>query len=71
VFGSQLCTSNPTPAPPAAVDPYYPTVLADLVTHFVFGFPENNGKAPPCDPQAPLGNIVNQAQQFPHLQPLP
>jgi hypothetical protein len=29
------------------------------------------GKAPPCDPQAPLGNLVNQSQDFPHLQPLP
>jgi phospholipid/cholesterol/gamma-HCH transport system substrate-binding protein len=71
VFGNYLCTSNPTPAPPSAVDPYYQTVLADLVTHFVFGVPENVGKAPPCDPQAPLGNIVNQSQDFPHLQPLP
>ena len=40
-------------------------------THFVFGVPENVGKAPPCDPQAPLGNIVNQSADFPHLQPLP
>ena len=48
-----------------------PAATADLVQHFVFGVPENVGKAPPCDPQAPLGNIVGQAQQFPHLQPLP
>jgi len=71
VFGSHLCTSNPVPAPPAPVSPFYPADLADLVTHFIFGFPENNGKAPPCDPQAPLGRIVDQAQEFPHLQPLP
>ncbi len=71
VFGSYLCTSNPTPAPPTAVDPYYPAATAALVDHFVFGFPENVGKAPPCDPQAPLGNIVGQPGLFPRLQPLP
>ena len=37
----------------------------------MFGVPENVGKAPPCDPQAPLGNIVGQPQLFPQLQPLP
>jgi phospholipid/cholesterol/gamma-HCH transport system substrate-binding protein len=72
VFGSYLCTSNPTPAPPAA-NPFalYPQETADLAAHFIFGIPENVGKAPPCDPQAPLGRIIGQSGLFPHLQPLP
>jgi phospholipid/cholesterol/gamma-HCH transport system substrate-binding protein len=74
VFGSHLCTSNPTPAAPAGnPDPsvLYPPLLADLVTHFIFGVPENVGKAPPCDPQAPLGRRIGQTGLFPRLQPLP
>jgi phospholipid/cholesterol/gamma-HCH transport system substrate-binding protein len=72
VFGSYLCTSNRTPAPPAA-NPFalYPQETADLVQHFIFGVPENVGKAPPCDPQAPLGRIIGQSGSFPHLQALP
>ncbi|MET0206665.1 MAG: MlaD family protein [Thermoleophilaceae bacterium] len=74
VFGSYLCTSNPTPAAPAAnPDPAfkYPEETAELVEHFVFGVPENVGKAPPCDPQAPLGGQIGQSGLFPRLQPLP
>jgi phospholipid/cholesterol/gamma-HCH transport system substrate-binding protein len=72
VFGSYLCTGNPTPAPPAA-NPFalYPQETADLAQHFIFGVPENVGKAPRCDPQAPLGRIIGQSALFPHLQPLP
>jgi phospholipid/cholesterol/gamma-HCH transport system substrate-binding protein len=72
VFGRYVCTANPTPAAPTA-DPFalYPQETADLAQHFIFGVPENVGKAPPCDPQAPLGRIVGQSGLFPHLQPLP
>jgi phospholipid/cholesterol/gamma-HCH transport system substrate-binding protein len=72
VFGSHLCTGRPTPAPPAAnPEADYPQETADLVDHFIFGFPENVGRAPPCDPQAPLGRLVGQSGLFPRLQPLP
>jgi phospholipid/cholesterol/gamma-HCH transport system substrate-binding protein len=74
VFGSHLCTTNPTPPAPAGVDDpafRYSPETADLVEHFVFGVPENIGKAPPCDPQAPLGGKIGQRGLFPRLQPLP
>jgi phospholipid/cholesterol/gamma-HCH transport system substrate-binding protein len=71
VYGSYLCTSNPVPATPAPVDPYLPAELVALLDTFVFGGAENRGKAPPCDPQAPLGRVVGQAGSYPRLQPLP
>lgn len=70
VFGGYLCTANPVPAPPppgGAVN----DVLSGLINEFVFGGPENGGKAPACDPQAPLGGTVGQSGVFPQLQPLP
>ena len=71
VFGSYLCTSNPTPAPPAA-NAYLSAQLAGEISKFVFGFgTENVGRAPPCVQQAPLGGIIGQAGRFPALQPLP
>ena len=38
---------------------------------FIYGGDANRGKAPPCDPQAPLGSLLGQAGMFPHLEPLP
>jgi phospholipid/cholesterol/gamma-HCH transport system substrate-binding protein len=71
VFGSYLCTSNPTPAPPAP-NAYLSAQLAGEIGKFVFGFgTENVGRAPPCVEQAPLGGIIGQAGRFPALQPLP
>ena len=69
-FASYLCTSNPQPAPPAA-NAYLNAVEAAGIAEFVFGGPVNSGKAPPCDPQAPLGGLVGQSGVFPQLQPLP
>ncbi len=69
-FASYLCTSNPQPAPPAA-NAYLNAIEAAGIAEFVFGGPLNNGKAPPCDPQAPLGGLVGQSGVFPQLQPLP
>jgi phospholipid/cholesterol/gamma-HCH transport system substrate-binding protein len=69
-FASYLCTSNPQPAPPAA-NAYLNAVEAAGIEEFVFGGALNNGKAPPCDPQAPLGGLVGQSGVFPQLQPLP
>jgi phospholipid/cholesterol/gamma-HCH transport system substrate-binding protein len=71
VFGSYLCTSNPTPTPPPA-NAYLSTRLASEIQKFVFGIGTANvGRAPPCVEQAPLGNIIGQAGRFPRLQPLP
>ena len=71
VFGTYLCTTNPTPAPPAANE-YLSAEIAEGVEHFVFGFPENQGKAPPCVGQEPAGRLAGQpGRLFPQLQPLP
>jgi phospholipid/cholesterol/gamma-HCH transport system substrate-binding protein len=71
VFGNYLCTANPTPGPPAAVEPYLPQDLVDAIDEFVYGGTVNRGKAPPCDPQEPLGGLVGQPGLYPRLQPLP
>jgi virulence factor Mce-like protein len=71
VFGSYLCTANPTPAPPPP-NAYLSAQLASEIQKFVFGIgTENAGRAPPCVEQAPLGNIIGQPGRFPALQPLP
>jgi phospholipid/cholesterol/gamma-HCH transport system substrate-binding protein len=73
VYGSYLCTSNPVPGTPEPNE-YLSTELGGptgLLDKFAFGGAENRGKGPPCDPQAPLGRLVNQPGLFPHLQPLP
>jgi phospholipid/cholesterol/gamma-HCH transport system substrate-binding protein len=70
VFGSYLCTDNPVPEPPAPNEWISEDVAAQIV-RFVFGGDQNRGKAPPCDPQAPLGRFVGQTGLFPRLQPLP
>jgi phospholipid/cholesterol/gamma-HCH transport system substrate-binding protein len=71
VFGSWLCTSNPVPTAPAPVDPYWPADLVARVNEFVYGDPDNRGAAPPCEAQAPLGEIIGQSGAYPQLQPLP
>ena len=71
VFGSWLCTSNPVPPAPAAVEPFWPADLVERVQQFVYGDPNNRGKAPPCEAQTPLGGVLGQSGAYPHLQPLP
>ena len=75
VYGNYLCTDNAVPAPPAPSDPWLPPSLQEAMVRFVYGGPENAGAAatgPPCDEQAPLGDLVGQpGRRFPHLQPLP
>jgi len=71
VFGSYLCTANPVPAAPAAVEPFWPASLVDRVNEFVYGGLNNRGKAPPCEAQAPLGQQIGQTGAYPQLQPLP
>ena len=70
VLGGQVCTSRPTPPPPEPNEFLTPFV-AGQIEQFIFGGTENRNAAPPCDPQAPLGSIVGQSGQFPHLEPLP
>jgi phospholipid/cholesterol/gamma-HCH transport system substrate-binding protein len=70
VFGQYLCTDNPVPAPPESNE-WISEAVAAQITQFVFGGDQNRDKAPPCDPQAPLGRFVGQTGAFPRLQPLP
>jgi hypothetical protein len=71
VFGSYLCTSNPTPTPPPPNE-YLSVRLAGEIQRFVFGIgTENEGRAPPCVEQAPLGRVVGQSGRYPHVEPLP
>jgi phospholipid/cholesterol/gamma-HCH transport system substrate-binding protein len=71
VFGDYLCTSNPTPSPPPPNE-YLSERLADEIERFVYGIGTGNeGRAPPCVEQAPLGRVVGQSGRYPQLQPLP
>jgi phospholipid/cholesterol/gamma-HCH transport system substrate-binding protein len=70
VFGQYLCTANAVPPTPEPNEWLPADVIADI-DRFIFGGDENRGKAPPCDPQAPLGRVVGQPGMFPRLQPLP
>ena len=70
VFGNYLCTSNPTPTPPPPNDNMTQR-LSDEIKRFVFGIgTENEGRAPPCVEQAPLGRLVGQPGRYPRVEPL-
>jgi phospholipid/cholesterol/gamma-HCH transport system substrate-binding protein len=70
VFGNYLCTSNPTPTPPPA-NQYMTQRLSDEIKRFVFGIGTGNeGRAPPCVEQAPLGRLERQPGRYPHVEPL-
>jgi phospholipid/cholesterol/gamma-HCH transport system substrate-binding protein len=71
VFGSYVCTATPVPPAPAAVTPYWPQSLVDRVNEFIYGGTYNTGAAPPCEAQAPLGELLGQSGDYPRLQPLP
>ena len=71
VFGSYLCTTNPTPSPPPA-NAFMNERLSTEIQRFVFGIgTDNAGRAPPCEEQAPLGRLVGQPGRYPRLEPLP
>jgi phospholipid/cholesterol/gamma-HCH transport system substrate-binding protein len=70
VFGDYLCTDKAVPPPPAANEWISEDVAAQIY-RFIYGGDQNNGKAPPCDPQAPLGRVAGQSGIFPRLEPLP
>jgi phospholipid/cholesterol/gamma-HCH transport system substrate-binding protein len=70
VFGNYLCTSNPTPTPPPANENLTQR-LSDEIKRFVYGIgTENEGRAPPCIEQRPLGRLVGQPGRYPHVEPL-
>jgi virulence factor Mce-like protein len=70
VFGGYLCTSNPTPSPPEPNDNMTQR-LSDEIKRFVFGIGTGNeGRAPPCIEQAPLGRLVGQPGRYPRVEPL-
>jgi phospholipid/cholesterol/gamma-HCH transport system substrate-binding protein len=71
VFGTYLCTSNPVPSAPAAVDPFWDAALLSRVNQFVYGDPDNRGRAPACVGQAPPGRQLGLTSTYPRLQPLP
>ncbi len=68
VFGSYLCTSNPTPSPPPPNE-FLSQRLADEIEKFVFGIgTENQGRAPACVEQAPLGRLEGQPGRYPRVE---
>ena len=70
VFGNYLCTSNPTPTPPEPNENLSER-LANEVKKFVYGIgTDNEGRAPPCVEQAPLGRLVGQPGRYPRVEPL-
>jgi phospholipid/cholesterol/gamma-HCH transport system substrate-binding protein len=72
VFGSHVCTSNPTPGPPPPNE-FMSERLATEIQKFVYGIgTDDAGRAPPCVAQAPLGRLVGQpGELYPELLPLP
>jgi virulence factor Mce-like protein len=87
VFGTYLCTNNPVPAlQPGGTTPTLPGSVGELVPGIpepvanllpqelrdnlqtaVF----DNGTAPPCVEQAPLGRLLDQPGKYPQLMALP
>jgi phospholipid/cholesterol/gamma-HCH transport system substrate-binding protein len=71
VFGSYLCGTTPVPNEPAPLAPWLPAAVVAQIHYYTYGGNRNRNSAPPCDAQAPLGQVVGQTGTFPHLQPLP
>jgi phospholipid/cholesterol/gamma-HCH transport system substrate-binding protein len=68
VFGKYLCTTNPVPTiAPTAVGDLLPQSLLDLINRFAYAGAGSNIPAPPCDEQAPLGNLIGQSGKYPHI----
>ena len=68
VFGKYLCTNNEVPTiPPSAVGDLLPQSLLDLINRFAYAGQGSNIPAPPCDEQAPLGNLIGQSGKYPHV----
>jgi phospholipid/cholesterol/gamma-HCH transport system substrate-binding protein len=70
VFGRYLCTSNPVPDLPAP-SPFLTEDVLAVLDYYAYGDGHSRNAAPPCDPQRPLGRLVNQPGLYPELRPLP
>jgi hypothetical protein len=72
VFGTYLCTTNPVPTiAPTAVTDVLPQSLLDLINQFAYKNVGPNIPAPPCEEQAPLGNLIGQSGKYPHIAEAP
>jgi phospholipid/cholesterol/gamma-HCH transport system substrate-binding protein len=72
VFGKYLCTNNEVPTiPSTAVGDLLPQSLLDLINRFAYAGVGSNIAAPPCEEQAPLGNLIGQAGKYPHVMQEP
>ena len=72
VFGSYLCTSNPTPTPPEPNENMTQRLVGrDQALRVRHRHRATRGAAPPCVEQAPLGRLVGQPGRYPHVEPLP
>jgi ABC-type transporter Mla subunit MlaD len=82
VFGEYLCTTAPIPTlfDPSGVVPGLPTLPPDVtdllpeeLRNGVNQFALNSGTvpAPPCDEQAPLGDVVGQSGKYPQVKAAP
>jgi phospholipid/cholesterol/gamma-HCH transport system substrate-binding protein len=68
VFGKYLCTNNEVPTiPSTAVGDLLPQSLLDLINRFAYAGSGSNIPAPPCEEQAPLGNLIGQSGKYPHV----
>ena len=71
VFGKYLCTTNPVPTiAPDVVGQLLPQSLLDLINRFAYSGVGANIPAPPCEEQAPLGNLIGQSGKYPHIEQL-
>ena len=71
VFGKYLCTTNPVPTLAPEANTILPQSLVDLINRFAYGNAGSNIPAPPCDEQAPLGNLIGQPGRYPHVAEAP
>ena len=68
VFGKYLCTTNPVPTiAPDVVGDLLPQSLLDLINRFAYAGAGSNIPAPPCEEQAPLGDLIGQSGKYPHV----
>jgi phospholipid/cholesterol/gamma-HCH transport system substrate-binding protein len=81
VFGKYLCSNNPIPTlfnPALPLPPGLPPVpvdVSDLIPPEIYEgvqqFALDNPASPPCDEQAPLGQVVGQQGKYPQVKAAP
>jgi ABC-type transporter Mla subunit MlaD len=65
VFGKYTCTNNPIPTLAPDANQLLPQSLVDLINRFAYT--NGNVASPPCDEQAPLGDLIGQSGKYPHI----